>query len=252
IDYVIFEFVPTTDWTFETARASIENAIKELKKLGLAWSFLIDVNVCPPNELMETKSRLGMIEELIRYIESRGWDEGLVTGPTGRPLMFVFFPVPADAIALIENFSGKYEMRFPVYMPHWGRVDEKTNFTILNPFTTEPGQKGITLHEYLTPMNYISFSETTEKTSSYNGFCSVMPGYDDSLLNRSPLFTPKVEREGGENYRRRFKDAIAHRPDHIIIYGWNEYFETTNIEPTEEYGMLYVDITKEMTAAIKR
>ncbi|MEE9615118.1 MAG: hypothetical protein V3W31_09285, partial [Thermodesulfobacteriota bacterium] len=78
IDYVIFDLVPTTDWTFETMQASVENAIKELKKLGLSWSFLIDTHVGPPNVLREKQSKLGAMGELIRYIESRGWDEGLV------------------------------------------------------------------------------------------------------------------------------------------------------------------------------
>lgn len=72
---------------------------------------------------------------------------------------------------------------------------------------------------------------------------TVMPGYDDTALTERPLPRPTVLRNNGSLYSALWKQAIADNPDWILIDSWSEWHEGTEIEPSVEYGQLYLDIT---------
>jgi hypothetical protein len=100
----------------------------------------------------------------------------------------------------------------------------------------------MSVFEILVAQGYVGF--WGESVRNCDGFAAVIPGYDDSLLERVPQVAPKVNRRDGETLREPFMAAAHGRPEHIIIYGWNEYFEGTSIEPTKEYGMGYVELLR--------
>lgn len=64
---------------------------------------------------------------------------------------------------------------------------------------------------------------------------TVIPGYDDTKLNR-PGPRPTTDRHNGETYRVLWQEAIAARPDWILITSWNEWHEGSEIEPSKEHG----------------
>ncbi|HDM71026.1 MAG TPA: hypothetical protein ENG58_06400 [Thermotogales bacterium] len=70
---------------------------------------------------------------------------------------------------------------------------------------------------------------------------NVMPGYDDTHV-RVPGF--KVDREKGKLYEELWKLVLEIDPDLVIITSWNEWHEGSEIEPSEEYGNLYLKLTK--------
>lgn len=71
---------------------------------------------------------------------------------------------------------------------------------------------------------------------------TVIPGYDDRELDR-PAPRPVTDRWGGETYRVLWQEAIAARPDWVLITSWNEWHEGSEIEPSVEYGSLFLDET---------
>ncbi len=72
---------------------------------------------------------------------------------------------------------------------------------------------------------------------------AVQPGYDERLI---PGRKGQVQdRENGDFYRMTFQAAIASDPDWILITTWNEYPENTYIEPSQKFGDLYLNITRE-------
>lgn len=80
---------------------------------------------------------------------------------------------------------------------------------------------------------------------------TVMPGYDDTLLlDRADRF--RTDRKGGAYYRALWQAAIETRPRIISITSWNEWPEGSHIEPSRGYGSLYLNITREMSAAYRR
>lgn len=252
-DYVIFELVPVDDWCFETVDKSIEIAIQHLRSKGIKWSFLMDAFVVADHE-KEAES----MSALVRHIEARGWSEGLVVGKSGLPLLFVFFPVPSHAARIQACHGTDYELRFPAYFPNWGKIDEESDIFQSSPWDQcidyVREQKGPSIFEALTSLGYISFFESTEKRNNFDGFASVIPSYDDRHLNRDTSFIPElpfISPDRGATLRSYFEKALATRPDHVIVYGWNEYFEAATIEPTEQYGMAHVEICTEIISAAK-
>jgi hypothetical protein len=74
---------------------------------------------------------------------------------------------------------------------------------------------------------------------------TICPGYDDRYF-RSPGVV--VPRDGGATYRTLWEKALEAEPDWILITSFNEWHETSEIEPSAEHGEVYLDITREMTA----
>jgi hypothetical protein len=237
IDYIIFEIVPQHDWGFPTMAETIERALPELRRRGLGWSFLIDFKVGPPGHMNFADAM-----QCISGLEAWGWTQDMVTGPTGKPLLFLFAPLEEEAREASRQWADTFDLRYPIWFPHWGHVDEAFFNYQTNPYR---GMKQ-TLHEYFGALDFISFWESTEQSLNHGGFCSVTPGYDDTLMRRDPQLAPVVDRADGSWYRRQFEQALAHQPEHVLIYGWNEYFEGTTIEPTREYGLQYLELTREL------
>ena len=66
---------------------------------------------------------------------------------------------------------------------------------------------------------------------------TVLPGYDDRRLDDRSGDRPTTPRRGGRTFQMMLRAARAARPDWLLIVSWNEWFEATEIEPSEENGM---------------
>jgi len=85
---------------------------------------------------------------------------------------------------------------------------------------------------------------------------TLMPGYDDLRSGcqpdlRGPLKLHKREREDGAFYRATFDAALASVPDGLWINSFNEWVEGTYIEPSQQYGERYLQLTRELAARFK-
>jgi hypothetical protein len=76
---------------------------------------------------------------------------------------------------------------------------------------------------------------------------SVLPGYDDRHLPGRPEHT-YMPREGGSLYRAQWSSATLTGSDQALVVSFNEWPETTNIEPNLEWGNQYLDLTAELAA----
>jgi len=79
-------------------------------------------------------------------------------------------------------------------------------------------------------------------------FYTIVPGYDDRKV-RSP--GSYLDRMDGETYRRFWEDALNSKAKCILITSWNELHEGTEVEPTREYGFLFLNITREYSNMLK-
>ncbi len=78
---------------------------------------------------------------------------------------------------------------------------------------------------------------------------TVMPGYDDRKARPGGGFARS--RDGGDYYRQCWQAAIASKPHWVIINSFNEWPEGSYIEPSQAYGTLYLDLTREWAARFK-
>lgn len=75
------------------------------------------------------------------------------------------------------------------------------------------------------------------------------PGHDDSAARPTSFIR---NRDGGAYYEASLQGALASGPDWAItINSFNEWLEATQIEPSREYGNLYLDITGSFAALFK-
>jgi hypothetical protein len=75
---------------------------------------------------------------------------------------------------------------------------------------------------------------------------SVLPGYDDRHIpERTPDHFP---RQDGQLYAEQWDAAIASHSDQVVVVSFNEWMETTNIEPNLEWGDRYLDLTSSFAA----
>jgi hypothetical protein len=79
---------------------------------------------------------------------------------------------------------------------------------------------------------------------------SVTPGYDDRLLGDRPTHVD-VDRADGRVYDAQWSAAVDMVADWVMVTSWNEWFENTEIEPSERYGARYLDITRSWSSIFK-
>jgi hypothetical protein len=80
-------------------------------------------------------------------------------------------------------------------------------------------------------------------------FYTVIPGYDDRKIRKPGIY---VDREEGNFYKKMWNDALELGTKCIIITSWNELHEGTEIEPTKEYGLKYLEITRNYVSKFKQ
>lgn len=252
IDYLILEYVVPSDWKYDFITSCLYKITEKLKQNGIKFTYLID----PITRRNWYKINFNKIIEDICQINS----------PTffidGKQLYLNFSPPLDIAYQINEKYGDKYSIFNTCYNECFQNTIKyyidycNTNARkILNPIIWGESV-GITISpdeitaDVFEKFRYFKFWESTDKLKCMNGFCPVIPGYDDLLLCRNPQLAPIVPRENGRTFIEQFKRAQELNSEHILIYSFNEYFETTNIEPTLEYGNFYLDITKHCVECI--
>jgi hypothetical protein len=124
------------------------------------------------------------------------------------------------------------------------------NFGLLDVFDalhfydiTWEASSGKAMASYNRKLNDYNASHGTSKPS----VATVMPGYDDMRYRGGH----QKARDDGNYYRSGWDVARAYDASFAVITSWNEWFEGSSIEPSNNFGSVYLDITREKIAAFK-
>jgi len=80
-------------------------------------------------------------------------------------------------------------------------------------------------------------------------FATVTPGYDSTLFwGPSDLLIPRGD---GAYYQMTWDKALAAAPDGVFVTTWNEWGESSVIEPAKQYGYKYIDMTADNVIKLK-
>ena len=95
------------------------------------------------------------------------------------------------------------------------------------------------------------FSPAKDYTKKNGRFLAlpVMPGFDGRVCHHPGRVVP---RQKGEFYRMSWRVAKEYNPNWILICSWNEWGESTIIEPSLEYGKEYLKLTRELASNFKK
>ncbi|MCA1702192.1 MAG: hypothetical protein LC808_02540 [Actinobacteria bacterium] len=72
------------------------------------------------------------------------------------------------------------------------------------------------------------------------------PGFDARLVGGTSV----VPRDEGATYRASWDGALATSPDVLGIISWNEFSENSHIEPSEQHGTLYLELTAQLVSEL--
>jgi hypothetical protein len=72
-------------------------------------------------------------------------------------------------------------------------------------------------------------------------FYTIISGYDDRKIRLPGKY---LDRGDGETYKAFWNDALEAGVEHVLVTSWNELHEGTEIEPTREYGFLFLHIAR--------
>lgn len=82
------------------------------------------------------------------------------------------------------------------------------------------------------------------------GIATVTPGYDETRLRDRPE-RRVVDRQGGSFYQSQWVAATNGGADWVLVMTWNEWWENTHIEPSQEFGEDYLRRTRFWSTAFK-
>jgi glycosyltransferase involved in cell wall biosynthesis len=86
---------------------------------------------------------------------------------------------------------------------------------------------------------------------------TVCPGYDDSRLTSAQRKKSRyriIPREGTQTYQKMQKTALelTPPPDFVVVTSFNEFHESTHIEPSSKFADVYLRSTRAFKEALKR
>lgn len=238
IDYVVFEMVPVDDISFRQCLSHADQFIDAATRVGIGYSFLIDFATMPVG--------CDVVKEydaILAELAHRDWLRSVVDIPGHGRSIFGFAPFPDLVPAIQARTPDGLKPYWAIWNPDWD---------LINPASHDPAvaallqrqwkpavERGIRYADSIEPLGYIQFWQKTEQTLALNGFAAVCPGYDDLLLQRQPQLADVLPRRDGLTLVEQFQAATASGAPNILIYSWNEYFESAGIEPTIEFGDFY-------------
>jgi len=101
-------------------------------------------------------------------------------------------------------------------------------------------------------IKYSSIYETVSNELHKKGklwAATVVPGHDNYLVSgTNRLIEPR--RDGGY-YLDSWDIALSSNPDWVLITSWNEWYENTQIEPSDCYGTTYLYLTRQQVRRFK-
>jgi hypothetical protein len=80
-------------------------------------------------------------------------------------------------------------------------------------------------------------------------YATVSPGFDPRIFWGPTSLL--ILRGGGEYYQMTWEKALAAKPDGIFVTTWNEWGESSVIEPAKQYGYQYIDTTADNVIRFK-
>jgi hypothetical protein len=97
--------------------------------------------------------------------------------------------------------------------------------------------EGLSFYSFIKLPAQSGFSASTPEGASA---VAISPGYVP-LPGKTGEIRPRIE---GRAYRADWQRALATKPELVIVNSWNDYESGTEVAPSRQYGVIYVDLTR--------
>ena len=212
---------------------------------GFSIAAHFEVSLLPDNI-----KNVGGVVNALRDLRANAMNDRHYFRYQGRPVLYVWWPqgLGGDVRSNWANIRNQVD---PNHDTIWS-VDT-VDFSLLDVFDTVHFFSGAKWTD--NPQG--EFAKLKSQTDGWNAShggarrlatASVTPGYDDRKFRSPGEFR---DRAGGNYYRVSWDGAIATGSDLVTISTWNEWYESSAIEPGRDWGNLYLDITRDKIGAFK-
>ena len=215
-----------------------DNNLKTLLSVAHGTSFKVAAYVDLAGPTFNTP---GDVINALNYLKSYENDPSYFHSQ-GKPFVAFYHTVKFD-VATWQSILGQVDPgRSTFWMAEGTDMSQLSVFDGIHPFSIAWAS-----NPNATQQRYAS-QVAQHLGKSY--MATVMPGYDDTRLGRGAAGFA-VDRQGGNYYNQLWQGAIAVNPAIVSITSWNEWMEGSQIEPSETYGDLYLQETRQWSAQFK-
>jgi hypothetical protein len=176
-------------------------------------------------------------QAVMQYLETTWFGEDAYLKVAGRPVLLVFGPQYFTSASEWEMLFSELDVR-----PALVTLDGHTESAGLSSFPWPPmwaGTDGIlsrdALARYLTGFYRKAALWDYQVAGAFPGFRDI---YEEAgIASEARVLDP----EQGETFQYTLDLAIDQEPDVVQLITWNDYGESTSLEPTEEFGYRYLE-----------
>lgn len=233
------------------------NVVALEERIPPGFTFALYLEVFSP----AFRNEVDLVREIDHALDAHGASEHYLR-VNGRPVLYVF---SSHNVFQDVGTVGKT----PGYRQIWRRVldglarhgHDPVVIGEGRPFDVEDFGVFDGMHVYgtedpaITPARNREMALTARAWAAVHGGerkiwgASIIPGYDDRHIpGRKPDFFPRL---GGALYEAQWASATASHADQALIVSFNEWMETTNIEPNAEWGDQYLGLTAVLAARFR-
>ena len=242
VDGVIFDWYGSKDlYDYGLIKQSTETFIETLEDLGLKFSIMYEDRVAvQAAQAGLSTSTVAAAQEDFSYINDTYFSSPEYMEYNGKKLLFVFGPHHINTEnEWNEVFEVLPEENHPDYLTLWA-ASNRVGANSAGEFLWVD-KDHLLAHEY-----YYDTYPTMDKIivgSSYPGFKSFYKdgGWSDGINEWS------INKDQGNTFVETLNYTHHEQSDFIQIITWNDFGEGTMIEPTKEFGFMYLQILQQYT-----
>jgi hypothetical protein len=224
--------------------AATQKLFAKAGELGMSFA------VCYEDRTIEYLLKLGKLEEAAigsHLAETFQWTDRAWFGADhyvrvdGRPLVLNFGPIFVKDGSAWDHGLAAAEPRPAFYALHhlWRGVGADGGFTWVHPDVWSGSPDADEIQRRLAA----TFGRVAD--DSRRIITSALPGFRDVYEHSHPV----VEHRAGYTMRETMTAALRSPSPIVQLVTWNDYGEGTMIEPTHEFGYLFLEIIQELRRA---
>jgi hypothetical protein len=211
-----------------------------------AGRFGMEFSVCYEDRTLEymvrreeiTEDGVGdHLRETMEWMDTHWFGDERYSRVDGRPLLLNFGPIYLKDGAVWDAALGSVSPRPAFYALHhlWRGVNADGGFTWVHSGVWNEETEHDAILERLARV----YSRVADDPGRV--IVSALPGFKDVYENSHPY----VAHRGGETLRQSLQVCLDGPWDIVQLVTWNDYGEGTIIEPTHEFGYLFLEIIQE-------
>jgi hypothetical protein len=249
IDGVIVDWYGTEPfWDYGVLNAATNKLFTHVERAGLRFAICYEdqtIKHMVDNKHLPVEDVYTHAQGVMRYLQDTWFQEDTYLKVLDRPVLFVFGPQYFKSASDWDTLFSVLDTR-----PALITLDGHSESAGLSSYPWPPmwaSRDGVLSQEALE--NYlVTFYKKAERWEYL--VAGAFPGFQDiykeaGVADESRYLDPQE----GETFRLTMQMALDQRPDVVQLITWNDYGESTEIEPTEEDGYRYLEMVQETRRA---